>query len=82
MINRLESVLDSNQPKEQAGSRRSVSTIDHIHTINQLKEKCLKYIIPLSMAFMDYEQAFDSVEILSVPEHCRNKESTATTSNS
>ena len=81
MINRLERVIDSNQPKEQAGFRRGLSTIDHIHTINQLKEKCLEHNIPVSMAFVDYEKAFDSVETHSVLEHCRNKESTATTSN-
>ena len=39
MIKRLESVIDSNQPKEQAGFRRRFSTIDHIHAVNQLKEK-------------------------------------------
>jgi len=38
MINRLESVLDSNQPKKKVGFRTIFSTIDNIHTINQLKE--------------------------------------------
>ena len=35
---------------------------DHIHAINQLKEKCREYNIPLCVAFVDYEKAFDSVQ--------------------
>ena len=31
-------------------------------TINQLKEKCREYNIPLCVAFVDYEKAFDSVQ--------------------
>ena len=37
---RLEKKLDENQPREQAGFRSKYSTTDHIHAINQLKEKC------------------------------------------
>ena len=29
---------------------------------NQLKEKCREYNIPLCVAFVDYEKAFDSVQ--------------------
>ena len=38
------------------------STTDHIHAINQLKEKCREYNTPLCVAFVDYEKAFDSVQ--------------------
>ncbi|XP_072028100.1 uncharacterized protein [Amphiura filiformis] len=62
LTNRLEIILDGNQPREQAGFRKGFSTMDHIHTINQLKEKCQEYNIPLCVAFIDYEKAFDSVE--------------------
>ena len=51
-----------NQPREQAGFRSKYSTTDHIHAINQLKEKCREYNIPLCVAFVDYEKAFDSVQ--------------------
>ena len=51
-----------NQPREQAGFRSHYSTTDHIHTMNQLKEKCNEYNLPLCVAFVDYEKAFDSVE--------------------
>ena len=56
---RLEKKLDENQPREQAGFRSKYSTTDHI---NQLKEKCRKYNIPLCVAFVDYEKAFDLVQ--------------------
>ena len=59
---RLEKKLDENQPREQAGFRSKYSTTDHIHAINQLKEKCCEYNIPLCVAFVDYEKAFDSVQ--------------------
>ena len=32
------------------------------NAINQLKEKCREYNIPLCVAFVDYEKAFDSVQ--------------------
>ena len=43
IITRLEKKLDENQPREQAGFRSKYSTTDHIHAINQLKEKCREY---------------------------------------
>ena len=40
----------------------TLRTTDHIHAINQLKEKRREYNIPLCVAFGDYEKAFDSVQ--------------------
>ena len=48
------------------GIRSAYSTIDYIHVVNQLKEKCQEYIIPLGIAFADYKKVFDSVETLVV----------------
>ena len=59
---RLVKKLDENQPREQAGLGSKYSTTDHIHAINQLKEKCREYNIPLCVAFVDCENAFDSVQ--------------------
>ena len=42
---RLEKKLDENQQREQAGFRSKYSSTDHIHAINQLKEKCREYNI-------------------------------------
>ena len=33
-----------------------------VHAINQLKEKCREYNIPMCAASVDYEKAFDSVQ--------------------
>ena len=59
---RLEKILNENQPREQAGFRGRYSTTDNIYVINQLKEKCGEFNIPLSIAFIDYEKAFDSIQ--------------------
>ena len=47
--------------------------MDHIHVINQVIEKSAEYNQPLYMAFIDYEKAFDSVEISAVIEALRNQ---------
>ena len=39
MLQRMLGDLDSHQRREQAGFRSGFSTIDHIHTISQIKEK-------------------------------------------
>ena len=63
ITNRITRTLDENQPREQAGFRRGFSTIDHLHAVNQLIEKCAEYKIPLVVGLVDYNKAFDSVEI-------------------
>ncbi|CAG9840233.1 unnamed protein product [Diabrotica balteata] len=56
------------EPKEQAVFRAGYGTNDHLHTIKILIEKCIEYNIPLVLAFVDYEKAFDSVEFETVVE--------------
>ena len=58
--------LDENQPREQAELRSKYSTADHLHAINQHIETCREYNIPLCVAFVDYEKAFDSVQTQTV----------------
>ena len=36
----LEKKLDEHQPREQARFRSKYCTTDHMHAINQFKEKC------------------------------------------
>ena len=59
---RLEKTLHENQ---QAGFRSKYSTTD-IHVVNQLKEKCREYNIPLYVAFVASEKPVDSVQTQAV----------------
>ena len=68
ITNRLERRLDDFQPSEQASFRKGYSTIDHIHTLRQVIQKTEEYNLPLCLAFVDYEKAFDSVETWAVLE--------------
>ena len=58
LTKRLDKIFDENHPEEQVGFRRRFSMTDHIHVINQLKEKCRKYNIPLCITFVDYDKSF------------------------
>ena len=60
--NRIKHILDTNQPREQAGFREGYSTTDHLQALNQLIEKANEYQLKLCIGFIDYEKAFDSVE--------------------
>lgn len=66
ITNRLTNKFDEYQPPEQAGFRKGYSTIEHIQTIRTLIEKCSEYNVPLHLAFVDYNKAFDSVELWAI----------------
>lgn len=51
--------MEENQTREQAGFRSGFTTINHIYTISQLREKCKIYNLPLCLAF-------DSVKIFTI----------------
>uniref|UniRef100_A0A914YE45 Reverse transcriptase domain-containing protein n=1 Tax=Panagrolaimus superbus TaxID=310955 RepID=A0A914YE45_9BILA len=54
-------------PPEQAGFRRTYSTVDHIHSLNQLLEKSREFNrMPLYLVFIDFKKAFDSIELQSI----------------
>lgn len=48
--------------QEQAGFRKSYSTIDHIHVLNQIIEKANEYDMGVHLLFIDFAKAFDSVD--------------------
>ncbi|KAK0424256.1 hypothetical protein QR680_008579 [Steinernema hermaphroditum] len=66
LTKRIERILDAAQPVEQAGFRKNFSTIDHLQAINQLVERSREYRLPLFIVFVDYEKAFDTVELNAV----------------
>ena len=66
ITNRLARRFDDFQPPEQAGFRKGFSTVDHIHTLRQVIQKTEEYNLPLCLAFVDYEKAFDSIETWAV----------------
>jgi hypothetical protein len=43
------------------GFRPGRSTIDNIHIVRQISEKCYEYNINLHNLFIDFSQAFDAV---------------------
>lgn len=45
VVSRITASLDFQQPREQAGFRKGYSTIDHIHVVNQVTEKCTESIV-------------------------------------
>ncbi|KAK2174678.1 hypothetical protein NP493_781g01024 [Ridgeia piscesae] len=65
-VKKPEKIFDENQPREQVWFRSKNSTTDHIHVVNLLKAKCREYNITLCIAFVDYENAFGSVQIQAV----------------
>ncbi|KHN75861.1 Retrovirus-related Pol polyprotein from type-1 retrotransposable element R2 [Toxocara canis] len=63
---RIESTLDESTRREQAGFRKRFPTIDHIFDLTQIKERRREYKVPLCLLFIDFKQAFGSVEHNSV----------------
>ncbi|HEG7136646.1 TPA: reverse transcriptase family protein, partial [Staphylococcus aureus] len=66
LAERLKLTLAAAQPREQAGFRKGFSTMDHIHTLQEIINRTNEYEMPLAMCFVDYAQAFDSVSTSSI----------------
>lgn len=61
LADRFKRSLDEAQPREQAGFRAGYSTMDYIFVLQEIVERTNEYEIPVCLAFIDYEKAFDSV---------------------
>jgi len=59
--NRLSEIIEDKLGDFQMGFRTNRSTIDNIFMLRQIFEKCYEYNIELHNIFVDYSQAFDSV---------------------
>ena len=57
------------QSKQRTGE--DSPQIDHLHAVTQVLEKTTEYNIPLYMAFVDYEKAFDCIQHRAVFEALR-----------
>ena len=62
MLARMHRSLEFNQPVEQAGFRRTYSTVEHLHTIKQLIDKAYGYRNHLYLVFVDFRKAYDTIE--------------------
>ena len=47
--------------------------MDHIQTINLLREKCRDFNLPLCLIYVDFEKAFESVEIDAILKSLKNQ---------
>ena len=61
LYNRLAEYAEEILGDYQCGFRANRSTTDHIFTIRQIQEKAYEYTIHLHNLYIDFKQAFDSV---------------------
>ena len=61
IYNRLLKYSELTLEEYQAGFRPNRSTIDHIHVVRLIWEKCYEFGIELHNIFIDFKQAFDKV---------------------
>lgn len=61
LLRRLEAYAEDILTEYQTGFRRGKSTTDHIFTIRQLMEKFYEYNKVLHILFVDFHQAYDSI---------------------
>jgi len=60
--NRLKTYTEDLLSQEQNGFKRNRSTTDNIFKMRQILEKCYEYNIEMHVLFIDFKQAFDSVD--------------------
>jgi len=60
--NRLKVYAEDFLSQEQNGFGRNRSTMDNIFIMRQILEKCYEYNIKMHILFIDFKQAFDSVD--------------------
>ena len=59
---RIGCILDAAQPVDQAGFRTGFGCDDHLLTLVLVAEKMSEFQLPLWIALVDYQKAFDTVE--------------------
>ena len=61
ILNRLREAVDETLCEEQAGLCRGRSCTEQIFTLRQKFEHCVEFQQPLSINFINFKKAFDSV---------------------
>jgi hypothetical protein len=61
LCSRLSEIMEGKLGEYQMGFRPNRSTVDNIFILRQMYEKCYEYNIELHNAFIDFNQAFDSI---------------------
>jgi hypothetical protein len=61
LFNRISEIMEDKLREYQMGFRPNRSTVDNIFILRQMYEKCYEYNIELHNAFIDFNQAFDSI---------------------
>ena len=62
IVFRLRDAIHKVLRKEQCGFRKGRGCVDQVFTLRLIIEKFLRCQTPLVLSFIDYEQAFDSVD--------------------
>lgn len=62
LLARIHKKLDDAQSKDQAGFRPEFCCVDHLFTVTAIAEKANEFRIPLWIATVDFQKAFESVE--------------------
>ena len=68
IYNRLVKYSELSLGEYQAGFRPSRPTVDQIHVVRQILEKCYEFGIELHNIFIDFKQAFNTVNRLKMYE--------------
>jgi len=61
LYNRLSKIIEPEIGNYQMGFRPNRSTIDNLFIVRQIYEKCHEYNIDLHNIFIDFSQAFDTI---------------------
>ena len=61
ILNRIREAVDKELREEQAGFRPKRSCAEQIFTLRRIIEKCSEFHVPLSISFIDFTKAFDSI---------------------
>ncbi|VDP67196.1 unnamed protein product [Schistosoma curassoni] len=63
LLNRIKEAVDAQLRDQQAGFRKDLSCTDQIATLQIIVEQSIEWNTSLYINFIDYEKAFDSVDM-------------------